>query len=218
LFIQTEENKYYFKEKEALNYIIKVTEKVLTKRLEKNIKDSKTTSTAKTSKNSKSTSSVNNNFNSTLSISSFGTNNYFSKNQKIIKENSLPQNNLINSNVTENNKNKSKKAVKVKLDIKNNSTSDSFKDTNNISSLKLNKKYLNNSGINNIKSNVHKESFNTNSEEFTNFKKYDYTTNNLNTLNNDANILASNLIHNKNSIQNNNNNANNYINKNIKKR
>ena len=34
IFIKTVDGKFYFKEKEALDYIIKVTEKVLTKKLE----------------------------------------------------------------------------------------------------------------------------------------------------------------------------------------
>lgn len=62
LFFKTEEGKYFFKEKEALDYIIKVTEKVLTKKLERKIKESKNSSTAKAS-DSISKSSINNNFN-----------------------------------------------------------------------------------------------------------------------------------------------------------
>jgi hypothetical protein len=35
IFFKTIDNKFYFKEKEAFDYILKVTEKVLTKNLEK---------------------------------------------------------------------------------------------------------------------------------------------------------------------------------------
>jgi hypothetical protein len=41
IFLKTADDKYYFKEKEALDYIIKVTEKVLTKKLEQEQKEIK---------------------------------------------------------------------------------------------------------------------------------------------------------------------------------
>jgi hypothetical protein len=53
LFFKTVDDKFYFKEKEALDYIIKVTEKVLTKKMEKNKSDSKTSSTKSSIKNKK---------------------------------------------------------------------------------------------------------------------------------------------------------------------
>jgi hypothetical protein len=41
IFFKTVDSKFYFKEKEALDYIIKLTEKILTKNLEKQSKPSK---------------------------------------------------------------------------------------------------------------------------------------------------------------------------------
>lgn len=222
LFIQTEDNKYYFKEKEALNYIIKVTEKVLTKKLEKNIRDSKTTSTAKTSGNTKSASSVNNNFNSSLSISTFGTNNLFGNNKKSKTDNSLSQNDLINSIIPENKKNnkinKSTK-TKIKSNDKNNSTNNTFKDTNNISGFILDKgKVYNPNSTNIINNNVHNESFNQNSAEISNFNFYNCSTKNLSTNLKESEILGSNLIDNKNLMQDSSNSVNNNTTKNVKKR
>jgi hypothetical protein len=57
IFIKTVDGKFYFKEKEALDYIIKVTEKVLTKKLEKGKKEVKvkgSTTAKSTSQNSNS--------------------------------------------------------------------------------------------------------------------------------------------------------------------
>lgn len=218
LFIQTDDNKYYFKEKEALNYIIKVTEKVLTKKLEKNIKESKTSSTAKTSKNSKSTSSVNNNFNATMSISSFGTNNYFDNKNKTkkTKENSLIQNNLNKPIIPQNYNNKSIKNVKINKKNGSNSLKNCSKN-DDLNSFKLAKGSLNNFYTNNVNNNIHNnvnnESMKTATTQISNFNKYGYTTHNLNVINNNASILASNLIDNKNNINDNNKNS-----KNIKKR
>jgi hypothetical protein len=50
IFFQTNEGKYYFKEREAIDYVIKATEKVVTKKMEKEKKDSKSLSTTSSNK------------------------------------------------------------------------------------------------------------------------------------------------------------------------
>jgi hypothetical protein len=57
IFFKTVDGRYYFKEKEAVEFIIKVSEKVLTKKLEKEKKESKsiTTTSSKKKKNASST-------------------------------------------------------------------------------------------------------------------------------------------------------------------
>lgn len=209
-FFQTEDNKYYFKEKEGLNYIIKVTEKVLTKKLEKNIKDSKTSTTAKTSKNSKSTSSVNNNFNTALSFSSINTQNYFANNTKnnTNKKEEFSQN-ALKSNLYENKKATISKPFKKKSN--NLSVNNNFKQGNN----------KNNINSFNFENEINDKNKFTNNNKgslcnISNFNKYDYINQDIN----DSNILANNLLPNEiNNNQNSNNSVcNNTNNRNIKKR
>jgi hypothetical protein len=51
IFIKTVDGKFYFKEKESLDYIIKVTEKVITKKLEREKKEVKSSTKSTSGKN-----------------------------------------------------------------------------------------------------------------------------------------------------------------------
>jgi hypothetical protein len=53
IFFKTIDGKFYFKEKEAFDYIIKVTEKVLTKNLEKEKKEMLNSTTQSSKKGKK---------------------------------------------------------------------------------------------------------------------------------------------------------------------
>jgi len=53
IFFKTIDLKFYFKEKEAFDYVIKVTEKVLTKNLEKEKKEMLNTTTQSSKKGKK---------------------------------------------------------------------------------------------------------------------------------------------------------------------
>ncbi len=221
LFFPTEDNRYFFKEKEALNYIIKVTEKVLTKKLEKNIKDSKTSSTAKTSKNSKSASSVNNNFNSSLSISSISTNKYFGNKSntlyKKLKKEEFSQNST-EPNIADNKPNPEYSFKKNGKDIPiRNYNKIKKKDLNSIKTGNQEK------GIY-IDNNIYEKDIGKNKDEclykVPNYNKYNYVNENLNT-NSDPNLSVKNFSTNhidKKNIFPNDNNCNCPNTRNIKKR